>query len=93
MITADPRRQQAAPAPAEAVTHFCHQDEAPPRIAALSGAFSLWKRCVLRFKISSSERYLALCESEGIADGKSIKEWRFQLQEQRRQLAALEAQR
>lgn len=98
MINADTRRPQrldgrpvAAPAPAEAVTHLCHPAEAtPPRRAALAGAFALWKRCMLRYQISSSERYLALCEREGITEGRTISEWRYQLQEQRRQLAALE---
>lgn len=70
----------------------CQVPQAEPqrRASALASAFTLWKRCVLRFKISSSERYLATCEAEGITQGRSIDEWKRQLAEQRMQLDLLE---
>ncbi len=60
------------------------------RAHGLAGAFRMWKRWVLTYKLRSNEQYLALCASEGIVVGDTITEWRRQADDMRAQLRALE---
>jgi hypothetical protein len=78
------------PWPAEACTEL-GAGTAPSRQRGLAMAFTYFRIWALRYKIRSSEQYLALCEREGITVGRSITAWQDQLADMRAQLRALEA--
>lgn len=50
-------------------------------------------RCLLlRWNIDSAERYLRICEAEGIFDTQTLRHWRDYMAAERCELAALQAQ-
>lgn len=86
--SAEPCRGGHAACPTPTACH-APQAELPPRAKGLASAFSFWKRWSLGYKIRSNERYLALCEREGITGGHIVEQWKAQLCDMRAELARL----